>query len=76
VSSASAGRKPDVLAVPYDIPIPGYRKRYGQHPAPLEAAATDAFDLGEFNAAAMPNRLPPRTEAENYHHGAVPERFQ
>ena len=40
----------DVLAVPYDVPIPGYRNGVVNTLRLWSATATDEFDLGEFNA--------------------------
>lgn len=40
----------DVLAVPYDVPIPGYQNDAVNTLRLWRAAATDEFDLGEFNA--------------------------
>ena len=40
----------DVLAIPYDIPIPGYRNGTVNTLRLWKAAATDEFDLGEFNS--------------------------
>ncbi|MFO1352675.1 MAG: glycogen/starch/alpha-glucan phosphorylase [Gammaproteobacteria bacterium] len=40
----------DVLAVPYDIPIPGFRNGTVNTLRLWSAAATDEFDLGDFNA--------------------------
>ena len=38
----------DVLAVPYDMPIPGFRNKTVNTLRLWKAAATNAFDLGEF----------------------------
>ena len=40
----------DVLAIPFDIPIPGYRNDVVNTLRLWSAAATDEFDLDEFNA--------------------------
>lgn len=40
----------DVLAVPYDIPVPGYRNDVANTLRLWSAAATDEFALGEFNS--------------------------
>ncbi len=55
----------DVLAVPYDIPIPGYRNNTVNTLRLWKAAATDAFDLGEFNAGDYAESVATKNEAEN-----------
>jgi starch phosphorylase len=55
----------DVLAVPYDIPIPGYRNNTVNTLRLWKAAATDAFDLGEFNAGGYAESVATKNEAEN-----------
>src|SRR5690606_15214247 len=40
----------DVLAVPFDVPVPGYRNGTVNTLRLWKSAATDEFDLGEFNA--------------------------
>ncbi|MFC1702698.1 glycogen/starch/alpha-glucan phosphorylase [Pseudomonadota bacterium] len=40
----------DVLAIPYDLPIPGYQNDVVNTLRLWSAAATDEFDLEEFNA--------------------------
>ena len=40
----------DVLAVPYDLPVPGYRNGTVNTLRLWQASATDEFNLGEFNA--------------------------
>ena len=55
----------DVLAVPYDIPIPGYRNDTVNTLRLWKAAATDAFDLGEFNAGDYAESVATKNEAEN-----------
>ena len=55
----------DVLAVPYDIPIPGYRNGTVNTLRLWSAAATDAFDLGEFNAGSYPEAVAAKNAAEN-----------
>lgn len=40
----------DVLAVPYDVPVPGYRNGVVNTLRLWKAAATDEFNLDEFNA--------------------------
>jgi starch phosphorylase len=55
----------DVLAVPYDIPIPGYRNNTVNTLRLWRATATDAFDLGEFNAGSYPESVAAKNAAEN-----------
>ena len=55
----------DVLAIPYDIPIPGYRNGTVNTLRLWKAAATDAFDLGEFNAGDYAESVATKNEAEN-----------
>jgi len=55
----------NVLAVPYDIPIPGYRNGTVNTLRLWKAAATDAFDLGEFNAGDYAESVATKNEAEN-----------
>jgi len=55
----------DVLAVPYDIPIPGYRNDTVNTLRLWSAAATDEFDLGEFNAGSYPESVAAKNDAEH-----------
>lgn len=55
----------DVLAIPYDIPIPGYQNGTVNTLRLWKAAATDAFDLGEFNAGDYAESVATKNEAEN-----------
>jgi starch phosphorylase len=55
----------DVLAVPYDIPIPGYRNNTVNTLRLWKAAATDEFDLGEFNAGSYPESVAAKNAAEH-----------
>ncbi len=55
----------DVLAVPYDIPIPGYRNGVVNTLRLWSAAATDEFDLEEFNAGDYADSVAAKNEAEN-----------
>ncbi|MFZ4855236.1 MAG: glycogen/starch/alpha-glucan phosphorylase [Desulfuromonadaceae bacterium] len=55
----------DILAVPYDIPIPGYRNGTVNTLRLWKSAATDAFDLGEFNAGGYAESVATKNEAEN-----------
>ena len=55
----------DVLAVPFDVPIPGYRNDCVNTLRLWRAKATDAFDLDEFNAGSYPESVAAKTAAEN-----------
>ena len=55
----------DVLAVPYDVPIPGYRNGTVNTLRLWKAAATDEFDLGEFNAGEYAESVAAKNNAEH-----------
>ena len=55
----------DVLAIPYDLPIPGYRNEVVNTLRLWSAAATDEFDLEEFNAGDYTDAVAAKNEAEN-----------
>ncbi|MBF0168088.1 MAG: glycogen/starch/alpha-glucan phosphorylase [Alphaproteobacteria bacterium] len=55
----------DVLAVPYDVLVPGYRNGTVNMLRLWSAAATDEFDLGEFNAGSYPESVAAKNAAEN-----------
>ena len=55
----------DVLAVPYDLPIPGYKNDTVNTLRLWSASATDEFDLGEFNAGSYPESVSSKNAAEN-----------
>ncbi|MGB5246037.1 MAG: glycogen/starch/alpha-glucan phosphorylase, partial [Woeseia sp.] len=55
----------DVLAVPYDIPIPGYRNNFVNTLRLWSACATDEFDLEEFNAGEYTDAVAAKNAAEN-----------
>ncbi len=55
----------DVLAVPYDTPVPGYRNDTVNTLRLWKAAATDEFDLGEFNAGSYPEAVANKNQAEH-----------
>ncbi len=55
----------DVLAVPYDVPVPGYKNGTVNVLRLWSAAATDEFDLGEFNAGSYTESVAAKNEAEN-----------
>jgi len=55
----------DVLAIPYDTPIPGYKNGTVNTLRLWKSAATDEFDLGEFNAGSYPESVASKNEAEH-----------
>lgn len=55
----------DVLAVPFDVPIPGFQNGCVNTLRLWRAKATDAFDLGEFNAGSYADSVAAMIEAEN-----------
>ncbi len=55
----------DVLAVPYDSPIPGYRNGTVNTLRLWQSAATDEFDLDEFNAGSYTEAVESKNHAEN-----------
>ena len=55
----------DVLAVPFDTPIPGYRNDTINTLRLWKAAATDEFDLHEFNAGSYPESVAQKNNAEH-----------
>ncbi len=55
----------DVLAVPYDIPIPGYQNGTINTLRLWSAAATDEFDLSEFNAGSYTESVRDKNAAEH-----------
>ncbi|MDH3338910.1 MAG: glycogen/starch/alpha-glucan phosphorylase [Gammaproteobacteria bacterium] len=55
----------DVLAIPYDIPIPGYQNDIVNTLRLWSAAATDEFDLEEFNAGGYTDAVASKNLAEN-----------
>ncbi len=54
----------DVLAVPYDLPIPGYRNDTVNTLRLWKAAATDEFNLEEFNAGGYTEAVAEKNKAE------------
>ncbi len=54
----------DVLAVPYDLPVPGYRNDHVNTLRLWKAAATDEFDLNEFNAGDYAGSVAEKNQAE------------
>ncbi len=55
----------DVLAVPYDVPVPGYRNGTVNTLRLWSAAATDEFNLDEFNAGDYTESVASKNEAEH-----------
>ena len=55
----------DVLAVPFDTPVPGYQNDTINTLRLWKAAATDEFNLGEFNAGSYPESVAAKNAAEH-----------
>jgi starch phosphorylase len=55
----------DVLAVPYDLPVPGYCNETVNTLRLWKAAATDEFNLDEFNAGSYPESVESKNDAEH-----------
>ncbi|MCX4190521.1 glycogen/starch/alpha-glucan phosphorylase [Methylophaga sp. OBS3] len=55
----------DVLAVPYDLPVPGYKNGTVNKLRLWKAAATDEFNLEDFNAGSYTDAVAAKNEAEN-----------
>ena len=55
----------DVLAVPYDIPIPGFQNGTVNTLRLWSAAATDEFDLDEFNSGSYTEAVEEKNSAEH-----------
>ena len=55
----------DVLAVPYDVPVPGYQNGTVNTLRLWKAAATDEFSLAEFNAGDYTEAVRSKNLAEN-----------
>jgi starch phosphorylase len=53
-----------LLAVPYDMPIPGYKNETVNTLRLWKAEATDIFDLEEFNAGSYPEAVAEKNTAE------------
>ncbi len=54
----------DVVAVPFDTPIPGFKNGTVNTLRLWSAMATEEFDLGEFNAGLYPEAVGAKNEAE------------
>ena len=55
----------DVLAIPYDIPIPGFQNGTVNTLRLWSAAATDEFDLDEFNSGSYTEAVEEKNSAEH-----------
>lgn len=55
----------DVVAVPYDVPVTGYRNGIVNTLRLWTASATDEFNLNEFNAGDYADAVAAKNEAEN-----------
>jgi len=55
----------DVMAIPYDVPIPGYRNGTVNTLRLWSAAATEEFDLSEFNAGSYTEAVAAKNAAEH-----------
>jgi len=55
----------EVLAVPFDVPIPGHGNDIVNTLRLWSASATDEFDLSEFNAGGYAEAVSGKTDAEN-----------
>lgn len=55
----------DVLAIPFDMPISGYRNNVVNTLRLWKAAATDEFDLSEFNAGSYTEAVQAKNHAEH-----------
>jgi len=54
----------NVYAIPYDLPIPGYRNGTVNTLRLWKAVATEEFDLGEFNSGDYPGSVAGKNDAE------------
>lgn len=54
----------DVLAVPFDMPIPGYRNETVNTLRLWKASTTDVFNLQEFNSGSYPEAVAAKNDAE------------
>jgi len=55
----------DVIAIPYDVPIPGYQNDHVNTLRLWRSAATDEFNLNDFNAGDYPDALASKNQAAN-----------
>ncbi len=74
VEPDSSGASPDkrewhthdeILAVPFDVPVPGHGNDIVNTLRLWSASATDEFDLSEFNAGGYAEAVSAKTDAEN-----------
>ncbi len=63
----------DVLAIPYDVPIPGYRNGVVNTLRLWSAEATDEFSLEDFNAGSYSRGGREQERGGKHFHGAVPQ---
>ncbi|WP_351061592.1 glycogen/starch/alpha-glucan phosphorylase, partial [Psychrobacter sp. TB20-MNA-CIBAN-0197] len=54
----------DVLAVPYDVPVPGYKNNIVNTLRLWKSEATDEFNLTEFNAGSYSEAVAQKNLAE------------
>src|SRR5690606_6896602 len=54
----------DVLAVPFDVPVPGYRNDTVNTLRLWKAMATETFNLNEFNAGSYTEAVAAKNQAE------------
>jgi starch phosphorylase len=54
-----------VMAIPFDVPVPGYRNEVVNTLRLWSASATDEFDLDEFNAGSYVDAVASKNAAEN-----------
>ncbi len=66
----------DVLAIPFDMPIPGYRNETVNTLRLWKASATDAFDLGRVQCGQLPRSGGGQEQRRTDHDGVVSQRFQ
>jgi len=55
----------DVLAIPYDVPISGYKNNTVNTLRLWSASATNVFDLGDFNAGSYSDAVEAKNDAEH-----------
>lgn len=55
----------DVLAIPFDVPIPGYQNNVVNTLRLWSAASTDEFNLNEFNQGSYTEAVSAKNDAEN-----------
>lgn len=55
----------DVLAIPFDVPISGYKNHTVNTLRLWKATATDEFNLNEFNAGSYPESVAAKNDAEH-----------